>query len=490
MASSFIDRALRMSAVELISLVGFSFLMAWMFLCFFWLFCEFPPQVPVQVRDASQAAVFAGMALGYALLAGLGRLPRFNVFSGLAVGTEVICSVLLPLVACSMHNGMHIPLAVVCGANVLAGIAGAALTTSWLDVLSRVGTELYGRFTGFGFVGGALLFTFATAAPAAMQSVFGLAYALFSIVLLLFATQHASANDQAAPLESTESTWCFTKEIEPSFFVFGIVFALNFLFLFNSGHDEVLVGMLSVIPGALAIAIIGFRKNRLGITVLQRMVVVAGVVMCVVVPVAPPIVQLVCSGAMCAVWGAFKAVNYAFIMKKCVAGRTSPFFRQAPLRLFVTTFGFAVGWGVASLVTVIYGAHAEAFATVRLITAIALVCVVMIFFPVGRHHPSDGSADDGSERGVTVSVHMDESELFERRCAAIARLYQLSPRESDILAYLARGRKASWIQEELTISPHTVKSHIYNIYRKIDIHSQQKLMSFVEEFPLDESGRA
>ena len=58
-------------------------------------------------------------------------------------------------------------------------------------------------------------------------------------------------------------------------------------------------------------------------------------------------------------------------------------------------------------------------------------------------------------------------------------------READILAYLAKGRNAAWIQEELTISPHTVKSHIYNIYRKLDIHSQQKLMSFVEEFPLD-----
>lgn len=490
MSSASIGRAFHMSAVELIGLVGFSFLVAWMFLCFFWLFCEFPPHVPIEIRDASQFAVFAGMAVGYAVLAFLGRIQRFNVFSGIVVAAEVVCSVLLPLVAFSMHSGMHIPLWAVCIANALAGIAGAALTLSWLDVLSRIGTDLYGRFTGFGFVGGALLFAFATASPAATQSIFGLAYALFSIVLLLFSTQNASANAQAAPLESTESTWTFTKEIEPSFFVFGIVFALNFLFLFNSGRDEVLVGMLSVVPGALVVAIIGFRKNRLGITVVQRIVVMAGVIMCVVVPVAPPLVQLVCSALMCGVWGAFKTVNYAFVVKKCVAGRTAPLFRQAPMRLLVTTLGFAVGWGMAAAVTVAWGAHAEAFATMRLIMAIALVCVMMVFFPIGRHHLSDGTADDGTAQNVTVSVQMDESEAFCRRCTEIAKLYQLSPRESDILEYLARGRNASWIQEELTISPHTVKSHIYNIYRKMDIHSQQKLMSFVEEFPLgDDSAR-
>lgn len=30
-----------------------------------------------------------------------------------------------------------------------------------------------------------------------------------------------------------------------------------------------------------------------------------------------------------------------------------------------------------------------------------------------------------------------------------------------------------------------MKSHIYSIYRKLDIHSQQKLMDFVEDYPID-----
>ena len=68
----------------------------------------------------------------------------------------------------------------------------------------------------------------------------------------------------------------------------------------------------------------------------------------------------------------------------------------------------------------------------------------------------------------------------------MAELYQLSPRETDILKFLAKGRNAAYIQSKLTISPHTVKSHIYSIYRKLDIHSQQKLMDFVEEFPVEE----
>ena len=180
-------------------------------------------------------------------------------------------------------------------------------------------------------------------------------------------------------------------------------------------------------------------------------------------------------------------MNYAFIVKKGMHRWDTPVFRQAPARLVFSALGFLVGWAVATGMTMAYGAHSDAFMIVRLCMAFALVVVVMLFFPSAEHHAPDGTAADGlSGPQPVVPSNLTEKELFERRCAAVAELYQLSPRETDILKFLAKGRNAAYIQSKLTISPHTVKSHIYSIYRKLDIHSQQKLMDFVEEFPVEE----
>lgn len=56
----------------------------------------------------------------------------------------------------------------------------------------------------------------------------------------------------------------------------------------------------------------------------------------------------------------------------------------------------------------------------------------------------------------------------------------LTPRESEILALAARGRNRKFISEELTVSEETIKSHVYSIYRKLGIHSQQELLDLVE----------
>lgn len=459
-------RADEISAVELLGLTGFAFLLAWMFVSFFWLFRDFPPEVPLATRDLSQLAIFAGMPVGYVLMHLLGRMPRFNLFSTITTGVELVCGLSLPIVAFAIYQNVHVPLPVVCVTNFLGGATSALLTVSWLDVLSRLRTTSYDRFTGLAFVGGSLLFALAMLAPDAMQPVFSFAYLLFSICLLIFATQNADGNDERAPLESTEdATWRFTKEIEPSFFVFGIVFALNFVFLFNNGTEALLPGLFAVIPGALLVALMAICGKQVDITVVQRWLLVITVLSCLLLPFSDGVLQLGCACLVVAAWAAFKTTNYAFVVRKSTLTRSTPLFRQAPMRLFVSSLGFAVG-----------------FVTM----AFVLVVVVMAFFPIGRHHLADGtSRDEGALNADKVVVQMDESELFEERCQAIVRLYQLSPREADILAYLAKGRNAAWIQEELTISPHTVKSHIYNIYRKLDIHSQQKLMSFVEEFPFD-----
>lgn len=67
-------------------------------------------------------------------------------------------------------------------------------------------------------------------------------------------------------------------------------------------------------------------------------------------------------------------------------------------------------------------------------------------------------------------------------CRAIAKWYQLSPRETEIFMLVAKGRNADYIQQTLTISTHTAKTHIANIYHKLDVHSMQEVLDLVEKY--------
>ena len=69
----------------------------------------------------------------------------------------------------------------------------------------------------------------------------------------------------------------------------------------------------------------------------------------------------------------------------------------------------------------------------------------------------------------------------EGRCAELAATFGLTEREADILPLLARGRNASHVAETLALSRNTVATHRKNIYRKLGVHSQQELLSLVDD---------
>ncbi len=460
--------------------------MGWVFLSFFWLYAGKSPDTPRYVVDFAQFIIFAGFAAGYAALQFLSRNPKFNIFFPVTQCVVFIMCIAQPLLALGELNIFDAPFAANCIANALAGLGASVLVISWLDVLSRIPDAAPARFTGIAFVIGAVVFLVAVSAPDNMQPMFAAIYVVCSIGLVIFTSHRADSNGDRVPLENVAAPWKFAKEIEPSFFLFNVVFALNFVFLFNSGGEFVFLGMLAIIPGALVIAIMGIIRKPLSVTVLLRILLVVTVLGCVVTPFTEGAVQTASACVLVAAWGAFIAANYALIVNKWLAHRDAPLFRDAPARLCVPALGFAVGWALASVLTMTVGEHSSAFTVTRLVMIVLLVIVVMAFIPNSAHHPAGGAiVEPEKPQQPLVSISVDESEVFARKCELIVKMYQLSPREADVFEYLVKGRNAAWIQDQLMISPHTVKSHIYNIYRKLDIHSQQKLMSFFEEYPLE-----
>ena len=134
--------------------------------------------------------------------------------------------------------------------------------------------------------------------------------------------------------------------------------------------------------------------------------------------------------------------------------------------------GTAIGWGVSVLIL-----RLEMFGTMvfdAVFIAAAAIVIATVSY-VGRPRNRVRS------ESVETAPLKDGSDAFEEACLAIAAEAGLSPRQTEVFALLAKGRNAPYIEDALVVSYHTVKAHIYRIYQKLDVHSQQELINRVED---------
>ena len=72
------------------------------------------------------------------------------------------------------------------------------------------------------------------------------------------------------------------------------------------------------------------------------------------------------------------------------------------------------------------------------------------------------------------------AECLNSRKTTDTHFPDLTSRETDILKILAFGYSNEMIAEELCISPHTVKSHISNIFKKIRVHNRRHAVQWAQ----------
>ena len=65
--------------------------------------------------------------------------------------------------------------------------------------------------------------------------------------------------------------------------------------------------------------------------------------------------------------------------------------------------------------------------------------------------------------------------------AAVAGLWELSPREFEIVTMLLAGDRVPAIAESLFIAQSSVRNHLSSVFRKLNVRSQQELIVLLRE---------
>lgn len=489
-----------MVGIEALSIIGFSFFFAWFLMACFWM-----PSVPVGAGLANPAGAVHGFALAglptaYVAQHYLGKCNGYNPLSKKSMAAVFIASLIPCTAFFAVQMSCDVPLLFLAVACFLSGAVTAFGMISWLQMSSSLPIGHYTFYVGVALAVGCVTFAFSTALDRVLQPVFaltciGASFALLQ-VLSLCASSLQKGNDGDSGASDLEGTWSFVKEIEPTFVVFGVVFGLALHCVIDSADVAQFLCLLAMLPGAMAISLVSLRGGDINITFIQRILLCLSVLFLMSFQFYPSTISQITSAVALFGWAIFLSANFAFMLKKsrfCSA----PAFRQIPIRLAGSNVGMCVGW----LLFVVVEGLSLSVPDIRLIVGIVLVflvvCVVMLFYPNRRHHRSDGTSHNRSTaslagRGAVVPVAMPDVDaggssdgLLLAKCQTLGSMYDLSPREIQVLEYLARGRNARYIEKKLFISQSTVKSHMHKIYDKFDIHSQQRLMDFIESYPLD-----
>lgn len=157
-----------------------------------------------------------------------------------------------------------------------------------------------------------------------------------------------------------------------------------------------------------------------------------------------------------------------------LAQRTgTPPYRVFGLGRFFLEVGFLIGIVVTPAAMLFVGATGSYHGVFAMALAVLIVLVMssvaiqdrLAFTLEDREKPMPSSGTDA----------------LEAACDTVAERYRMTNREREILSYLAQGYSLPYIRNELYIAQSTIDTHVRHIYKKMEIHSKEELITEVRE---------
>lgn len=105
-----------------------------------------------------------------------------------------------------------------------------------------------------------------------------------------------------------------------------------------------------------------------------------------------------------------------------------------------------------------------------LYSSISIIFTVHLFMHVFGHVPALPSSPEALPEEIPdiSTSHVSNETLFQH--------YNISPREQDVVNLVLEGRSNQEIADTLYVSLSTVKTHLRNIYQKVDVKSRYELI--------------
>lgn len=327
---------------------------------------------------------------------------------------------------------------------------------------------------------------------------------LLSLGILHALDTGAPADDAGAiPLGESRENAHLSWALGTIYVVYGIVFGLGAGSITQIQGDATLFVGIAAFTALGALAAYGFMRRfagRIEQSNMLKMVFPFLVIALVPMSLMSDTVYALCNLLLLGAYVFLLLASIAFELQTAHARRASHLF-------FIGTSQTALSAGLAIGCTLGLFASITGAVDYSVLSGIALGLVVLLaalvtFAPIeplaatqtastaanGSESESAAVGDEGhgSEAGEPHEPeheheHEHEPGHWKACCAALAERYALSPRETEVFFYLAKGRGIEHIQNKLFISSHTVKTHTYNIYRKMNVGSREELLDIIEE---------
>lgn len=246
--------------------------------------------------------------------------------------------------------------------------------------------------------------------------------------------------------------------------MFGLIMSMRKFSLFGSYDIELVAGIVAAALAAL-VCLIPLRRPFFSFGYQEFLPACAlGLMVCSSFPLGNP-VQIASAMLMYVVFALVGLFALASLLAVVHAGEFS-----ASLVMGIALAGYALASGAGVVLGQII--PEDYLGPILLATSSLYFAGLIMTAIISLAQNADTSAPPAKRASV--------ANLLSQRCDQLGQQFSLSPREVEILGYLARGHNPTFVSRELVLSLSTVRTHIRNLYKKMGVGSQEELIALVD----------